>query len=80
LDYSQGNGYGNTLRAAAIFQAGNTSDWNGYNVDYALPEIGAAARAPVTRELARPRIIDTARQPDIRPTPRKIIKQHEVEE
>lgn len=54
LDASQGNGYGNLLRAAVIFQSGNTSDWNGYNVDYAINEIGAAAQAPVTRQLARP--------------------------
>mgnify|MGYP006347156015 FL=1 len=54
LDASQGNGYGNLLRAAVIFQSGNTTDWNGYNVDYAINEIGAAAQAPVTRHLDRP--------------------------
>jgi hypothetical protein len=54
LDASQGNGYGNLLRAAVIFQSGNNTDWNGYNVDYAINEIGAAAQAPVTRMLARP--------------------------
>jgi len=56
LDASQGNGYGNLLRAAVIFQSGNTTDWNGYNVDYAINEIGAAAQAPVTRQLERPRM------------------------
>jgi len=79
LDASQGNGYGNMLRAAVIFQAGNSTDWRGYNVEYALAEIGAAAQAPVTRQLARPRVIDTAKQPDIAPTPRKVIAQWEVE-
>lgn len=54
LDASQGNGYGNLLRAAVIFQSGNNTDWNGYNIDYAINEIGAAAQAPVTRMLARP--------------------------
>lgn len=44
LDASQGGGYGNTLRAAAIFQAGNTTDWNGYNCEYAFAEIGAEAK------------------------------------
>ena len=68
------------LRAAVIFQAGNVTDWRGYNVEYALDEIGAAARAPVTRQLFRPRVIDTAKQPDIAPTPRKVIAQWEVGE
>ena len=78
MDASQGNGYGNMLRAAVIFQAGNVTDWAGYNVDYAFPEIGAAAKSPVTRELNRPRVIDTARQPDIRPEPSKVIAQLEA--
>lgn len=78
LDASQGGGYGNMLRAAAIFQAGNGTDWNGYRVDYAFPEIGAAAQSPVARTLNRPRMIDTARQPDIQPEPRKVIAQYEV--
>ena len=78
LDYSQGNGYGNTLRAAAIFQAGNTSDWNGYNVDYALPEIGAAAQAPVTRKLEREIRLPIV-APVIVPSPRKVIAQWEAQ-
>lgn len=81
LDASQGSGYGNLLRAAAIFQAGNTSDWNGYNVDSAFAEIGTAAQAPVTvvrQSLDRPRMIDTAVQPIIAPTPRKVISQWEA--
>lgn len=43
LDASQ-RSYPGMLRAAAIFQAGNVTDWAGYNVDYALPEIGAEAQ------------------------------------
>ncbi len=78
LDASQGNGYGNMLRAAVIFQAGNVTDWAGYNVDYAFPEIGAAAKSPVMRELNRPRMIDTAQQPAIVPTPPKTMAQYEV--
>jgi hypothetical protein len=80
LDYSQGNGYGNMLRAAVIFQAGNTSDWNGYNVDYAFPEIGAAAQQPVTRQVARPMPMGAAQQPTIVPSPRKVIAQYEADE
>jgi hypothetical protein len=78
LDYSQGNGYGNTLRAAAIFQAGNTSDWAGYNVDYAFPEIGAAAQAPVTRQLERALRLPIV-APVIAPSPRKVIAQWETQ-
>jgi len=77
LDASQGNGYGNMLRAAAIFQAGNVTDWAGYNVDNAFPEIGAAAQAPVTRQLARPRMVDPTLGPVIPPTQRKIIAAYE---
>lgn len=79
LSASQSDGYGNLLRAAAIFQSGNTTDWNGYNADYAINEIGAAAQAPVAvaRQVARPRIPAYGPAPLISPTPRKIIAQWE---
>jgi len=44
LFYSQSGDYAGLLRAAAIFQSGNVTDWAGYNVDYALAEIGAEAK------------------------------------
>lgn len=77
LDYVQSDGYGNLLRAAAIFQSGNSTDWNGYRVDYAINEIGAAAQAPVTRMLARPRVPAYGEAPVIAPSRRKIIAQWE---
>lgn len=78
LDASQGNGYGNMLRAAVKFQAGNVSDWAGYNVDYAFAEIGAAAQQPVTRQVARPSPMGAAQQPTIVPSPRKVLAQWET--
>lgn len=77
LSASQSDGYGNLLRAAAIFQSGNTTDWNGYNADYAINEIGAAAKAPVTRQLARPRAPSYGEAPIIAPARRKVIAQWE---
>ena len=48
LEYSRdGAIFAGLLRAAVIFQSGNVTDWRGYNVDYALAEIGAAARGNV---------------------------------
>lgn len=47
LDYSQDGDYAGLLRAAVLFQAGNVTDWRGYNVDYAFAEIGAAARGNI---------------------------------
>ena len=77
LDMSQSNGYGNLLRAAAIFQAGNTTDWRGYNVDSPamLAAIGAAAQARPTIIMARERMAELVAPPAIQPMPRKIIAQ-----
>lgn len=83
LDLSQADGYGNMLRAAVIFQAGNDrtggGGWAGYNVDSPgyLAAIGAAAKAPVTRQLARPRAPAYGPAPVIAPTPRKVLPQWE---
>jgi len=77
LDASQGNGYGNLLRAAVIFQSGNTSDWNGYNIDYAINEIGAAAQAPVTREISRMRVPAYGLSPQEIAWVRKIMSQYQ---
>lgn len=47
LAYSQDGDYAGLLRAAVLFQAGNVTDWRGYNIDYAFAEIGAAARGNI---------------------------------
>lgn len=79
LDVSQSNGYGSLLRAAAVFQSGNTTDWRGYNVDRPdyLAAIGAAAQAPVNVVTARDRMAELVAPPVIQPTPRKIIAAYE---
>lgn len=79
LDMSQSNGYGNLLRAAAVFQSGNTSDWRGYNVDSPamLAAIGAAAQSPVNIITTRERASAMVAPPVIQPTPRKSIAQYE---
>lgn len=77
LSASQADGYGNLLRAAVLFQGGNVTDWAGYNVGYAIDEIGAAAKAPVTRQISRPRAPAYGPAPVIAPTPRKVIAQWE---
>lgn len=77
LDASQGNGYGNLLRAAVIFQSGNTTDWNGYNVDYAINEIGAAAQAPVTRQLERMRLPSYGATPEEIAWIKKVMSEYE---
>ncbi len=82
LDVSQSNGYGNLLRAAAVFQSGNTTDWRGYNVDRPdyLAAIGAAAQAPVNIITTRERLAERGVPPVIAPTPRKVMAQYEADE
>lgn len=83
LSYSQSDGYGNLLRAALVFQGGNTSTqpggWAGYNVDTPeyLAALGRAAQSPITRQVARPRIPSYGEQPVIVQSPRKVLAQWE---
>lgn len=57
MSYSQAPPYAGLFRAAVIFQAGNTTDWRGYNVDTPdmLKAIGNAAQAPIA-EWVTPRM------------------------